>query len=188
MHELERLERILPPMQRLQVLQGLSSRAGRIRCRRRSPGKQPGSNDAHHAFEPLKQAVGALQRKPDVRKLSSRLHRPAAQDPAKKDPSLPRAKTMAEQAVAGTQAPRPPATALFRAAPNPPSPNTIPALAIKMSTDKSMPTHRPACSAFRATHCEEAFEKSLNLIPAFKETFHPASIRRRGKHLNRRRG
>jgi len=186
--ELERLERILPPMQRLQVLQGLFNRAGRIRCRRRSPGKQPGSNDAHHALEPLKQPVGALQRKPDARMLSTRLHRPAAQDPAQKDPSLPRAETIAEQPVSRAQAPRPPASALFRAAPNPPGPDSPNAGVIDPSPDEAMASERSARPAQRAAHKHQSTQKGRDLRPAFKETIHPPSIRRRGIHLNPKRG
>ena len=188
MRELERLERILPPMQRLHVLQSLFNRAGRIRCRRRSPGKQPGPQDAHHALEPFKQPIGALQRKPEADRLSSRLHRPTAQDPAQKGPSLPCAETIAEQAVAGTQAPRPPASTLFRTAPNPSGPDSLNAGVIDPSPDEAMASERSARPAQRAAHKHQSTQKGRDLRPAFKETIHPPSIRRRGIHLNRKRG
>ena len=188
MRELERLERILPPMQRLHVLQRLFNRSGRVRCRRRSPGKQPGPQDAHHPLEPFKKPIGALQRKPDARMLSSRLHRPAAQDPAQKDPCLPRAEAIAKQPVSRAQAPRPPASALFRAAPNPPGPDSPNAGVIDPSPDEAMASERSARPAQRAAHKHQSTQKGRDLRPAFKETIHPPNIRRRGTHLNPKRG
>lgn len=182
------LYRIGVSMQFPQVFKRLQERRPRTFLFRRPPSEKPGAQDGQDKLKPPEHAVGGVETKADARLLSGGLDRAPLEDLPQKIPRLLRAETIAKQAISGAQTPGTPASAELRAATDAPSPFAVGAPIIDISVNEPMPSERTACTARRTAHRRQPVKKSINLIPAFKETFHCPIINRRDFPLNRKRG
>jgi len=167
-------------MQLPQMRQRLQQRRPRTPSFRGSPAEKPGTQHGQDQMNPPEQAIGAIERKANPRLLSGRFYRTACEHLAQEIPRPSCAETETEQPVARAQTPRFAATAFLWTAPDSPGADAPYAPVIQMTVNEAMPDERSACPAGRTAHCGEPFEESLNLPPAFKETLHPRSIRKRG--------
>lgn len=167
-------------MQLPQMVKRLQEWRPRTPSFRRSPAEKPGSQRRQNKTEPPEQAIGAIKRKANPRLLSCRFYRTACKHLTQEIPRRSCAETETEQPVARAQTPRFAATPFLWTAPDAPGADAPCAPVIQMTVNEAMPDERSACPAGRTAHCGEPFEERLDLSPAFKETLHPRSIRKRG--------
>jgi len=185
---MECLYRIRVSIQLPQVFKRLQERRPRTFIYRWCPAEKPGTQHRQDEIYAFEQAVGAVEAEAYPCLLSCGFDRTPPQQCLQKRPCLPRAETIAEQALTRAQALCAPAPAKLRPAAYTPRPHPVSAPVIKITVNEAVPSERTARTACRTAHRRQTIKKVINPAPALKKTFHCHSINRLNLPLNRKRG